>query len=55
MKVFVATDEGLALFYINYTRSAKLGSFKKKMGRGKIEDSQRERAAALADRLEQGE
>jgi hypothetical protein len=52
VKVFVATDGGLALFYINYTRGAKLGSFKKKFGRGKIEDSQRERAAALAEWLD---
>lgn len=51
VKIFVATEDGLALFYINYTRSAKLGSLKKKMGRGKIEDSQRERAAALGERL----
>lgn len=48
VKVFFATDAGLLLYYINYTRSAKLGSFKKKLGRGKIEDSQRDRAAALA-------
>jgi hypothetical protein len=52
VKAFVATDEGLALFYINYTRGAKLGSFKKKLGRGRIEDSQRERANALREWLE---
>lgn len=52
VKVFVATPDGLVLYYINYTRSSKLGALKKKLGRGKIEDSQRERAAALAERLD---
>jgi hypothetical protein len=52
VKVFVATADGLALFYINYTRGAKLGSLKKKLGRGRIEDSQRERADALRSWLE---
>lgn len=52
VKAFVATGDGLALFYINYTRGAKLGSFKKKLGRGRIEDSQRERAKAFRDWLE---
>jgi hypothetical protein len=51
VKMLVATDGGLALFYINYTRGAKLGSFKKKLGRGRIEDSQRDRAASLGERL----
>jgi hypothetical protein len=51
VKVLVNTEEGLALFYINYTRGAKLGSFKKKFGRGRIEDAQRDRAASLAERL----
>lgn len=51
VKAFVAVPEGLVLYYINYTRSAKLGSIKKKLGRGKIEDSQIERAAALAQAL----
>ena len=51
LKVFVSMPDGLALYYINYTRSAKLGSFKKKLGRGKVEDSQVERAAALSELL----
>ena len=54
VKVFTATDQGLVLYYINYTRSAKLGYLKKKLGRGKIEDSQRERAGALAEKLHSG-
>ena len=53
VKVFVATDAGLALFYINYTRGAKLGSLKKKLGRGRVEDSQRERANALRSWLQE--
>jgi len=52
VKVFVKTDAGLVLFYINYTRGAKLGSFKKKFGRGRIEDSQRDRADAFREWLE---
>lgn len=51
LKVFISTPDGLALYYINYTRSAKLGSLKKKLGRGKIKDSQVERAAALGELL----
>jgi hypothetical protein len=51
VKVLVKTESGLALFYINYTRGAKLGSFKKKFGRGRIEDAQRDRAASLSERL----
>ena len=30
LKVFISVPDGLALYYINYTRSAKLGSLKKK-------------------------
>jgi hypothetical protein len=52
LKVFISIPDGLALYYINYTRSAKLGSLKKKFGRGKIKDSQVERAAALGDLLD---
>lgn len=52
VKAFVATRRGLVLYYINYTRSSKLGSLKKKLGRGKIEDSQRERAEAFAELLD---
>ena len=51
LKVLIPAANGLALYYINYTRSAKLGSLKKKFGRGKIEDSQVERAAALGELL----
>ena len=53
VKVFVATDGGLALYYVNYTRGAKLGTLKKKLGRGRIEDSQRDRADALRAWLEE--
>jgi hypothetical protein len=51
LKVLIPAADGLALYYINYTRSAKLGALKKKFGRGKIEDSQVERAAALRELL----
>ena len=54
VKIFFATPSGLAFYYINYTRSSKLGSLKKKFGRGKIEDSQRERVAALVEALKAG-
>jgi hypothetical protein len=52
IKVFVATPRGLVLYYINYTRSSKLGAFKKKFGRGRIEESQRDRARALSEYLD---
>ena len=51
VKVFFDTGDGLALYYINYTRSASLGGLKKRLGRGRIEDAQRDRAESLRVRL----
>ncbi len=51
LKTFVAVPGGLVLYYINYTRAVKLGSIKRKLGRGKIEDSELEKIQELQKRL----
>jgi hypothetical protein len=54
LKAFVLLPEGLALVYLNYTRSAKLSALKKKLGRGRIVASQEDRAAAFGRLLALG-
>ncbi len=50
-KTFVRIPGGVALHYINYSRSIRLGRLKRAVGRGKIEGSQENNARALADRI----
>jgi hypothetical protein len=54
VKTFVRTPEGLALHYVNYTRTMNLGGLAKRVGRGKIEEGQRAQADLLAKRLSAG-
>jgi hypothetical protein len=51
LKTFVSVPGGLVLHYINYTRAVKLGSIKRKLGRGKIEDSELDKIRELQKRL----
>jgi hypothetical protein len=51
LKTFIAVPGGLVLYYINYTRAVKLGSIKRKIGRGKIEDSETGKIRELQNRL----
>lgn len=51
LKTFVAVPGGLALHYINYTRTVKLGSIKRKFGRGKIAESEEDKIRELERRL----
>lgn len=55
LKTFVRTADGLALHYVNYTRSGGLGGMKKRLGRGKIADSQREQVDLLREKLRAAE
>ena len=52
LKTFVAVPGGLALHYVNYSRSVGMGGIKKKIGRGKIEDSQQKAIDELAKAIE---
>lgn len=54
VKTFVAVPGGLAYHYINYIRAVKLGSIKKSFGRGKIEDSEKDKLKELQRRLSDG-
>lgn len=40
LKAFVSVPEGLALYYLNFTRTTDLGAMSKYVGRGKISQSQ---------------
>ena len=51
LKTFTSVPGGLILHYINYTRAPKLGSIKRKIGRGKIEDSELKKIRELQNRL----
>jgi hypothetical protein len=51
VKTFVQLPDGLGLHYVNYTRSTGLNGLKKRVGRGKAADSQREQVELLAERL----
>ena len=52
LKSFVAVSGGLALYYINYTRSTDIGRFGKYIARGKIEGAQEDAIEELMRRLE---
>lgn len=54
VKTFIAVPGGLAYHYINYIRAVKLGSIKRSIGRGKIEDSEKEKLIELQRRLSDG-
>jgi hypothetical protein len=51
IKTFVRLPDGVGLHYINYTRSTGLNGLKKRIGRGKAADSQREQVELLASLL----
>lgn len=51
LKTFVALPDGLALHYINYTRTSDLGRMSRWVGAGKIRDSQQAMADLLRSRL----
>lgn len=51
LKTFVQLPDGIALHYVNYTRSTGLNGLKKRIGRGKAADSQREQIELLAERV----
>ena len=51
LKTFIRTPDGLAVHYINYTRSVKLGTIKRKLGTGKVRGSQERNFEELRRRL----
>jgi hypothetical protein len=51
LKTFVALPDGLALHYINYTRTSDLGRLSRWVGAGKIRGSQQAMADLLRSRL----
>jgi len=52
LKTFVATDDGLALHYINYSRSADLGNLSRRIAGGEVRKSQVRQIEALRKRIE---
>ena len=52
LKTFVEIPGGIALHYINYTRTVKLGGLRKRIGRGKIAGSQEKAVDGLRKILE---
>ena len=51
MKAFVAVPGGLALYYINYSRTIGMGGLQKSIARKKIKESQQKAIDNLAERL----
>ena len=51
LKTFVVTPGGVALHYINYSRSVRLGRLQRAIGGGRIEGSQENNARVLAERI----
>ena len=51
LKVFVAIPGGVALYYINFTRSADMGWLKKSIAPGKIKESRQKAIEELQNRL----
>ena len=51
MKAFVAVPGGLALYYINYSRTIGMGGLQKSIARKKIKESQQTAIDHLAERL----
>ena len=52
LKICVATDDGIWLYYANYTWTDKLGSIKRHFGRGKIKESRERAIQELQARLD---
>ena len=52
LKTFVRLPDGLALHYINYTRTVSLGGIKATVARGKIEESERKAVEEIGRRLD---
>ncbi len=51
LKTFVRLPDGLAFHYIAYTRTVSMGGVTAKIGRGKIEESERKAVAEIGRRL----
>ena len=51
VKTFMRIPGGLALHYLNYARTTNMGRMQRWMGTGSIEDSQRDSAELMAERL----
>ncbi len=51
VKTFVQVPGGLALHYLNYSRTTNMGRMQRWFGTGRIEDSQRDSAKLMAQRL----
>lgn len=51
LKTFVRLPDGLAFHYVNYTRTVGMGGIKGKVGRGKIEESERKAVEEIGRRL----
>jgi hypothetical protein len=51
LKTFVRLPDGLAFHYIAYTRTVGMGGIKGKIGRGKIEESERKAVEEIGRRL----
>jgi hypothetical protein len=51
LKTFVRFPDGLAFHYINYSRTVGMGGMKKKIGLGKIENSEEKAVEELRQRL----
>ena len=51
VKTFVQIPDGLALHYLNYSRTTNMGRMQRWLGTGSIEDSQKDSAGLMARRL----
>jgi len=51
VKTFVRVPGGLALHYLNYSRTTNMGRMQRWLGTGSIEDSQKDSAELMAQRL----
>jgi hypothetical protein len=51
LKTFVRLPDGLAFHYINYSRTVGMGGIKRRVARGKIEDSEKKAVEELGRRL----
>ncbi len=51
VKTFVQVPGGLALHYLNYSRTTNMGRMQRWLGTGSIEDSQKDSAELMAQRL----
>jgi hypothetical protein len=51
VKTFLQVPGGLALHYLNYSRTTNMGRMQRWLGTGSIEDSQKDSAELMAERL----